>query len=247
MSNYYQKFESNEYFYVTWWRLSAKEYGWVEWENNAGIQWGQSIPIYNTEGNIDWQMENPIVLWSGSYINMHDMEAGEQLVIMNAFNHYHGFKLQVFDTLDFYETEPLYEYNVPVNDDYAQDPTYEIPTWQGWTADNHYDNIYITIDAPEDECVYIENVIINTAKHEGSNNFSNRYAPLNLLNEKKNKLDHADWNESDTDSPNYIENKPTIPVLPNNIVTANQTLSVAVVSTMPATPDANTLYLVTGS
>ena len=35
--------------------------------------------------------------------------------------------------------------------------------------------------------------------------------------------------------------------IPNNIVTANQTLSVAVVSSMPSSPDANTLYLVTRS
>ena len=57
----------------------------------------------------------------------------------------------------------------------------------------------------------------------------------------------SDWAQSDTGAKDYIKNKPTIPVLPNNIVTANQTLSVAVVSSMPSSPDANTLYLVTGS
>ena len=51
----------------------------------------------------------------------------------------------------------------------------------------------------------------------------------------------SDWAQSDTGAKDYIKNKP------NNIVTANQTLSVAVVSSMPASPDANTLYLVKGS
>ena len=51
----------------------------------------------------------------------------------------------------------------------------------------------------------------------------------------------SDWAQSDTGANDYIKNKP------NNIVTANQSLSVAVVSSMPSSPDANTLYLVTGS
>ena len=49
----------------------------------------------------------------------------------------------------------------------------------------------------------------------------------------------ADWGSTDSASPDFIKNKPT------NIVTANQSLSVAVVSSMPASPDNNTLYLVT--
>ena len=58
---------------------------------------------------------------------------------------------------------------------------------------------------------------------------------------ERGPLEQADWNETGTSKPSYIKNKP------NNIVTANQTLSVAVVSSMPTSPDANTLYLVTGS
>lgn len=59
----------------------------------------------------------------------------------------------------------------------------------------------------------------------------------------------SDWAQSDNTKKDYIKNKPTIPTVPSNLVTGkvngtNTALTVAVVSSMPATPDANTIYIV---
>ena len=52
----------------------------------------------------------------------------------------------------------------------------------------------------------------------------------------------SDWNQTDTNALDYINNKPT------NIVTSNVAgVQIAVVSVMPDSPDANTLYIVTGT
>lgn len=58
----------------------------------------------------------------------------------------------------------------------------------------------------------------------------------------------ANWNESDSSSDAYIQNKPTIPTVPSNIVTgSSQSYTIEVVAALPATPDADTIYLITGS
>ena len=59
----------------------------------------------------------------------------------------------------------------------------------------------------------------------------------------------SNWTQSDNTKVDFIKNKPTIPTVPSNLVTGkvngtNTALTVAVVSSMPATPDANTIYIV---
>ena len=69
----------------------------------------------------------------------------------------------------------------------------------------------------------------------------------------------SDWNQTDNTADDFIKNKPTIPTestvsgwgFTKNTGTVTSTnnavTNIAVVSALPASPDANTLYLITGS
>lgn len=59
----------------------------------------------------------------------------------------------------------------------------------------------------------------------------------------------SNWSQNDNTKVDYIKNKPTIPTVPSNLVTGNvngtdTALTIKVVSSIPATPDANTIYIV---
>ena len=75
----------------------------------------------------------------------------------------------------------------------------------------------------------------------GNNNYYTFYMPLVFMNSSKSTIPVLAASDGTVDIANLL------PTIPNNIVTANQTLSIAVVSSMPASPDADTLYLVTGA
>ena len=78
--------------------------------------------------------------------------------------------------------------------------------------------------------------------------------PINSITITNNNYDilyFLSWGKNCTVIENFDDyvSKDEIPevIADNNIVKANQTLSIEVVSSMPASPDPNTMYLVTGS
>ena len=115
--------------------------------------------------------------------------------------------------------------------------------WTTYEFEDNYD--YIIIGTESYVPVYGQE--LKVSRKVGTNDLNDVLMPKGAIQSQlDNKVNHwdivqSDWEQSDTGAKDYIKNKP------NNIVTANQTLSVAVVSSMPESPDVNTLYLVTGS
>lgn len=54
----------------------------------------------------------------------------------------------------------------------------------------------------------------------------------------------ADWNQSNSNSVDFIKNKPTIPSTAGMVTSSTTGLKIEVVSSLPASPDANTIYIV---
>ena len=128
---------------------------------------------------------------------------------------------------------------IPVN---SQTNTNTLYT--SYTFESDYDYIIIGTDC--DKPAYVQKIEYYVPLADNSDLRGVIPTISQVEGELGNKVNYwdivqSDWEQSDTGANDYIKNKP------NNIVTANQTLSVAVVSSMPSSPDANTLYLVTGS
>lgn len=63
---------------------------------------------------------------------------------------------------------------------------------------------------------------------------------------KKTEIVQADWNETSATSNAFIKNKPTIPIIPTNVVVGtSQAYKIETVTALPTNPDANTIYLIT--
>lgn len=54
----------------------------------------------------------------------------------------------------------------------------------------------------------------------------------------------ANWNETNTNSKAYIQNKPTIPSTTGMVTSSTTGLKIEVVASLPASPDTNTIYIV---
>ena len=63
---------------------------------------------------------------------------------------------------------------------------------------------------------------------------------------KKTEIVQADWNETSATSNAFIKNKPTIPIIPTNVVVGtSQAYKIETVTALTTNPDANTIYLIT--
>ena len=146
-----------------------------------------------------------------------------------------------------------------VNGTFTKIGSYDVPknVHTGWSIvdiESNYDNgnIYIGIDPDSTVINTVYMLFVRVISYSGvdhntmylANGLVNQ-TQYKYLNEKKLNISdehQANWNESNSSSKSYIKNKPT------GIVTSTTSgLKIEVVAALPASPDANTLYLVTGS
>lgn len=97
------------------------------------------------------------------------------------------------------------------------------------------------------ETVYVKE---NESVHFLTNNITGRTQTINAYIGGGQSV-QSDWNEDDSTAPDYIKNKPTIPSNTSDLtndsgfVTSTTTgLKIEVVSSMPESPDNDTIYFV---
>ena len=218
--------------------------------HGVGKFWNAVAVYWGSGADDKWDMtgyEFPAAYDSSSdnyYVKINNVHTGDEIV---------------FGNMLLKETPSVTPHILIINNSGTTVLSEEIPVnsqantstlYTSYTFESDYDYIIIGTDC--DKPAYVQHISYYVSLTDNSDLGYVIPTISQVEGELGNKVNHwdivqSDWAQSDTGAKDYIKNKPTIPVLPNNIVTANQTLSVAVVSSMPESPDAHTLYLVTGS
>ena len=252
LSNYYTKSESDGKFLARYRKiqLSTAQLGEgddAETWHGVGKFWN-AVAVYWGSGVDDkWETtgyEFPAAYDSASdnyYVKINNVHAGDEIVIGNML---------------LKETPSATPHILIINNSGTTVWSGEIPVnsqtnpstlFASYIFESDYDYIIIGTDC--DKPAYVQKIEYYVSLTDNSDLGYVIPTISQVEGELGNKVNYwdivqSDWEQSDTGAKDYIKNKPTIPVLPNNIVTANQTLSVAVVSSMPSSPDQNTIYVI---